>query len=263
MSAPLTVPVTLPVWESSGTVHVTPSFSTSHSDASTGTFSTAGLEIGVDGRWMGLNATGSLSPKVDGYRNSALGGDVSFHTPPRSADESDRWTFRVDAGINAIHHTDDFQTVNTTTTVKGKVRTRVRDRSIDINETDWSASLEAARGLFDWTGEAVVSSYDKDLHKLGVRPALIAHLPGLHSTLQGFPDHHYDTRFSVGLPVVAPYVAFSHTTFELNQPLEQGYTAGGVIDVGALELDGSYERDLFDRGAPSQSYVTLSASYLF
>lgn len=251
-----------------GDVHIRPSFTSYHSDDSSGTYKTISARLGYDTKLWGVGVTGGGTPRVNGYSNRFFGADAVVSLTPtgsgpvkriKGSDQGGgaargKGLARVDLGAGILHttHTDEFQA--------GGAR---RARSIDIGQTDLNASVGVSVLKNLISADVTKSFYNKDLSAVLARGARAQSVQGLSPVIQGFPKTSVNLRLEMSmLPLVTPYVGYTRTTFELSQPAANAYSVGGYVEFEILEVSASFQRYV-QSGRPDQNYYGLGASLRF
>ena len=218
--------------------YLRPSLNTYSSDLSDRN-STYSLGGGLDrGRWS-AGAELSFAPEKDGYTNTALYGDLSCRLLPEPEEDAalEDVSLGVFAGFTA--HEDSYA-LSTTTVSDGGGRRQpgsALSSAFELGQTDYG--LTAAVKLYGIraSGRFSKTSYDKDV------TADSRQLPvdiGSIGT-SGFPDTAISGRIRLpGLPL-APEAGYTKTTYLLDQPDSESFTAGLSLKVGAAELSAGWE----------------------
>ncbi|MBI4051034.1 MAG: hypothetical protein HY400_00860, partial [Elusimicrobia bacterium] len=258
-----------------GEFHVKPSLSVYRSDTSNGTYKTFAARLAKDTSLWGWGITLGASPKVNDYRNSFFGADVTFSFTPTGSGPARRLggpqsggaprgegLARVDMGGGVLHtiHTDDIQSGSNS----GKGSFSRRSAAARIGQTD--LQIFAGISFMDTllSGQITKSNYNKDLAALSARVAQRIELAGVAAIIQGFPDTSYNLRIEWPmLPLVSPFLSHTFTKFELGAPSSKDYSAGAAIGLDMLELTVSYERYVPGGGESNLNYYSVGAALRF
>ncbi len=245
-----------------------PGFSSFHSDLATGTLKTYSARFGYDNRVFGFGVTGGATPKVNGYGNHFEGIDAVISLSPTGSGPVKRirgneegggkargkGLARVDLAASILHteHNDDF--------AAGFVP---RSRPIHIGQTDFNGSVGVSvlRNLM--SVDVTKSVYDHDLAAVSARAPQVERLQGVYAVVQGFPDTSTHLKLEISeVPMVTPFISYTHTTFKLGQPASGAYTVGGYVEFDIVEVSASYQR-YAQAGRADQNYYSLGASLRF
>ncbi|MBI3553418.1 MAG: hypothetical protein HY077_13060 [Elusimicrobia bacterium] len=245
-----------------------PSYSQYHDDFSSGTYKTLAVRGAYDTKAFGLGATVGGTPKINGYSNVFFGVDGILSITPTGGKASKRirganqvennargsGLARIDLGAGLTHttHRDDIGAAG-----------RGRTNSVTLGQTDLSGSA-GVEVLDNWLSLDVTKSvYDKDVAGLNARGSRVIVLPGLSSTIQGFPNTSASVRYEYeAFPIVVPYATYTHTTFLSGVGHSDSVKAGGYAEFDIVEVGGSYERYV-QPGFPGRNFFSLSASARF
>lgn len=263
--------------------YLAPSFSTYHSDRSSGSYRTFGLRAGYETGPLALGAGIAVQPKTNGYKREEFGGDVTFSLTPGGSSYGRKMagpssggeeTFGsglaavdVGAGLSFIRHSDDFQAATGGTSGMGSGRrdrsTVARTATATFGQVDFSVFAGLRFLIAEASVELTKSRYDKNLEALNARESQALDLSGVESTVQGFPDTSANARLSwKSLPLVKPYVSYTRTTFKLGSAPSNAYEVGAKAGFDMVTVKAGYER-YAQRGFDDQNFYTLGASLNF
>lgn len=262
-------------------VYVAPSFSGYRSDTSSGTFKNFDLRLGYETGPVSLGVHGGFQPKTNGYSQRSFGADVTFSITPGGSKHGHKMagpssggeeTFGsglagvdLGGGINHISHSDDLTAASS---VNGAGQRRAagaaRGRALAIDETDLSAFAGAKFLITELSANITKSVYSKSLDVVnGPRAAQFFAVSGFGAIVQGFPDTSTNLKLTwKTLPLVRPYISYTHTTFKLGDAPSNAVELGGVVGLDMLSVKGAYER-YTQSGTPDANYFTLGASLNF
>lgn len=259
-------------------LYVAPSFSLYRSDVSSGTFYKPSLRVGYEKGPLSLGVEGGFQPKVNGYRQTNVGADVTFSLAPGGTKHSHRMagpssganeTFGyglagVDVGAAFMHtqHYDDFSAASLLGT--GPRRAGARRAAVyTVGQNDLTAFAGAKFLITEVSGSVTKSRYDKDLTAGNARTAQFLALSGFGAIEQGFPDTSWNLKMKwKTLPFVRPYVSYTHTTFKLGENPSNALELGGNVGLDMLNVKASWEH-YTQSGYADQNYATVGASFNF
>lgn len=258
--------------------YVAPSLATYRSDDSSGTYNNFGLRVGYEAGPLSFGVHGSVQPRVDGYRRSALGADVTFSLAPGGTKHGHRMagpssesneTFGyglagvdVGAGVDRLWHSDEFAAAGTSGTGLRR-QGAARAAALDVAQTDVSVFAGAKFLVLELSAQATKSAYSKDIDAGGVREAQFLALPGVNAIVQGFPDTSANAKVKwKTLPLVRPFLSYTHTTFKLGASPSNSVEIGGNVGLDMLNVQAAYE-SYTQKGFPDRNYVTIGASLNF
>jgi hypothetical protein len=93
----------------------------------------------------------------------------------------------------------------------------------------------------------------------------VENIIGLPQVVQGFPDTSTNLKLlmsTLPLPLIKPFVGYTHTTFYVGEVASSAYSAGVTVEMQMLELSAAYGR-YAQAGQPDHNYITLGASLRF
>lgn len=239
-----------------------------NSDSSNGTFRTYSGRVGYDTDLYTVAAEAGSTPAVDGYKNSHVGGDITFSIsssggrkgrlagPQMGGSPRGKGLARIDfgAGFKQIFHKDDLDSLG----VK-------RADPMSIGQTDVSVFAGANFFSTRLSAHYTHSGYNKTLSAAdNIRASRMQMLTGLASVIQGFPRQSWNFRADwSALPFISPFLSYTYTQFELDQPASKSYRAGASAGLDMLEVRGSVE--IYDPGAGSGkiNFYSLGAGIRF
>jgi len=222
---------------------------------------------GLDTRWVGLGATGGGTLRHEGYSSTFGGTDFAFTISPtgeggvrriggpgRGAAPTGKGLARVDfgGGVLFTHHKQTGSTDATTAT---------------LNQTDWSAFTGASFLNVLLSGRFTKSAYDKDLKTTAAPTPRVEPVPGQLFTNASYPDQslHLAGEFSM-LPIVAPFVSFTHTRYKEIGAVKPGdtraYTAGVRVGLEMISIVATYQRVSVTAGEDA-NYTNIGAGLRF
>ncbi|MHB2025574.1 MAG: hypothetical protein ACYCPQ_02870 [Elusimicrobiota bacterium] len=254
-----------------GAFHLMPSFSQYHSDLSAGdTYKTYSLRAAYDQSFWGVGLTGGATPGITGsqYKDNFYGADgvVSFGpgtgkvsrlrqyqeaseisglTPMSSQPEG---LAGVDLGAGVMHYDQTDAALSGTGSAK-------------VGQTNLRGSVGAAFLDNIATVDLTKSVYNGSLAQSG--PAQVQMIEGVNAIVQGFPDTSVSLKLSMGmLPMITPYVSYTHTTFKNGAGASGAYVVGGAVDLLMVNVHAFYER-YTQIGAADQNFVGIGAGLNF
>jgi len=248
---------------------LTPSFSQYHSDSSSGTYQTFSLRGGYDTKLYGFGVTVGGTPRVNGYTSSFVGVDGVISLTPTGGSAPDRirgsqqgksgasgsGLARIDlsGAVTYIKHHDALASGNV-----------ARAQAVNIGQTNLNGAVGVSVLKNLISVDITKFVYDHNLAVVAARPAGVQNLTGLSAAVQGFPNTSTSVRLQTQmLPLVTPFVSYTHTVFALNQPHTDAYTVGGYVEFEIVEVTASYQRYASSGGLQDQNYYSLGASLRF
>lgn len=259
-------------------IYVTPSFATYRHDQSSGSYYGAGLRVGYEVGPFSFGVQGSLVPKNDGYRQNAVGGDVTFSLAPGGTKHGHRMagpssqsqeTFGyglagvdVGASVNHITHSDDYFAAGTSGDALRRAGA-LRAKRFTLGQTDMTAFAGAKFLLLEVSANATKTAYDKTLDGNMLRESPFLAMGDFAAVEAGFPDSSYSLKAKIKtLPFVRPYAAYTHTNFKLGSAPSNAAEVGGVLGLDMLNVKASYGH-YAQNGFTARNYFTLGASLNF
>ncbi len=259
-------------------IYLAPSFSTYRHDQSSGSYYNAGLRVGYEIGPFSFGVQGSFVPKANGYKQNAVGADVTFSLAPGGTKHGHRMagpssqsneTFGyglagvdVGASINHITHADDYAAAGTT----GEALRRqgaLRSAPYKVAQTDLTAFAGAKFLLLEISANVSKSVYDKTLDGHSLRESPFLALGEFAAIEAGFPDSSYSLKAKIKtLPFLRPYASFAHTNFKLGSSASNAAELGGVVGLDMLNVKAAYGR-YAQEGFTTRNYFTLGASLNF
>lgn len=235
--------------------HYTPSYSQYSSDTSSGTYRTYGMEMAYDTDNFGISASGGVTPKINGYEsyywglNGTLGKELN-----------NDWSFDVGGGYLRTMHIDDFQ-LEVRGRRNGREFVQRRPAAFSLTQNDASLSASVGYRIHALSLEVSRSFYDRDLAKISARSAQVNALAGINATVQGFPKSSAFIKWKSSFHTYfKPFVSYTRTAFEVNQPHSNAYGAGFTSKIRKIWDAGlSYQRYV-QAGSPHQDYFKASWS---
>ena len=262
-------------------LHVKPSVSAYHSDDTTGTFKTWSARAAYDYEKYEFALTGGFSPRVNGYANHFLGGEISAgfdfekggvdRPEELAADDEKKEPSRRKFGVSrvdltgAILRTDHSDEFSGTVNKKGQlVLVHSTTSTLAIGQTDFEGTVGVDITKVRLEVDLTKSVYNQDISRIGARAAQVTMLSGLTSTIQGFPDVNVNARLDLKMwAVVTPWTSYTYTTYKIQQPFSKAYAAGlDAVPIEDLTLSASVQ-SLVQGGQPTKGYVSLQAAYRF
>lgn len=262
--------------------YLSPSFSTYRSDSSSGSFRTIGLRAGYETGPLAFGAEVTVQPKTNGYKREEIAGDVTFSLTPGGSKHGRKMagpssggeeTFGsglaavdIGAGLRLIRHSDDLQAAPPPGGGPGPGPRRLaiaRASTLTFGQTEFSVFGGLRFLVAEASVEMTKSRYDKNLDALNARESQFLQLSGVDSIVQGFPDTSANARLSwKSLPLVKPYVSYTHTTFKLGSAPSNAYEVGAKAGLDMVTVKAGYER-YKQTGFVDQNFYTLGASLNF
>jgi len=254
---------------------IAPNYTRYKADYTNGIYNDYGLRVAYESGPLALGVAGSVLPRVDGYQQGTVGGDLTFSLTPGGTthghkmagpDSGSDQTFgaglaAVDLGVSAneIMHSDQLQTVGQDPFGP----TTSRAKAFDLGQTDLAAFAGVKFLITELSATVTKSYYDKVLDGQNLRAAPFLNITGISAIEQGFPDLSYTLRLKwKSIPVVQPYIAYTHTTYELSEPNSNAFEAGGTVGLQMLSVKGGYVH-YEQTGLPNRDYIVLGASLNF
>ncbi|HEX4047245.1 MAG TPA: hypothetical protein VH309_05400 [Elusimicrobiota bacterium] len=259
-------------------LYLTPSFATYRTDESSGPLYQGGLRVGYEEGPLSLGVTGAFVPKADGYSQNSVGADLTFSLSPGHTRHGHRMagpasqsneTFGyglagVDLGgsVNHITHKDDYGALGS----GGEALRRqgaAFAKPFTVGETDLTA-FAGAKFLFTEISASVSKSvYDKTLDGNNLRESPFMVMGEYAAIESGYPDSDYNIKVKwKTLPVVTPYVSFTHTNFKLGSAPSNATEAGVSVGLDMLNVRAAYGH-YGQNGFDSRNYFNLGASLNF
>jgi hypothetical protein len=267
--------------------YLAPSFSTYRTNTSSGSYRTIGLRAGYETGPLAFGAEVAIQPKTNGYKREEFGGDVTFSLTPGGSKHGRKMagpssggeeTFGaglaavdVGAGLRFIRHSDEYQaaarvaTGGTSGSGSGRREQSLVPRAAvaTFGQVDFSIFAGLRFLIAEAAVELTKSRYDKNLDALNARESQALDLSGVESTVQGFPDTSANARLSwKSLPLVKPYVSYTHTTFKLGSAPSNAYEVGAKAGFNMVTVKAGYEH-YAQKGFSDQNFYTLGASLNF
>ena len=259
-------------------IYVAPTFSTYRTDSSSGSLYQGGLRIGYEEGPVSFGVSGSFVPKNDGYKQNAVGADLTLSLSPGhtkhghrmagpASESNDTFGYGlagldIGGSVNHITHSDDYYAEGTSGPLLREQGTKRLKRFV-VGETDLTVFAGAKFLITEVSGNLSKSVYDKTLDNNGLResPYLVM---GEYSAIEsGFPDSNYNLKIKwKTLPFVRPYVSFTHTNFKLGAAPSNATEAGVTVGLDMLNVKGSYGH-YGQNGFSSRNYFMLGASLNF
>jgi hypothetical protein len=251
-----------------GDFSLKPMWSSYHSDVSSGTFNTYSLRAGYDTELFGVGVTGGATPSVNGYNNQFAGADAALSLTPTGEGAHQRiggrdqasgpargaGLARIDLGVSAMYtnHHDHFGSGD-----------RALGLAASLGQTDLtgSAGVSLLRNLL--SVDVTKSLYDHNLDGLDMRAPRVENIIGLSQVVQGLPDTSVNVKLVMSiLPLIKPFVDYTHTTFEAGEANSSAYSVGVSAEMDILEVSAAYERYV-QAGQTDHNYLSLGASLRF
>lgn len=260
-------------------LHFKPSYNTYHSDDATGTYKTWGVRGTYDFDKYSLDLTGGFSPRVNGYANHYIGGDVyvSFdfeegdvdraaeasavdRTKPKSNRKFAVSRLDFSAGVTRTDHSDQFVQ---TTNAQGKPVVSRSSTTLEFSQTDVMGTMAVEITKTRLELDLTKTVYNKDIAFIGARAPQVSFLSGLNSVIQGFPDLDVNARLDLEMwDVFTPWISYTYTEFKVTQPASAAYAVGLDGSWDSLSFSTSYQR-VAQAGGADRNYVSAQASYRF
>lgn len=238
------------------------------SDSSNGTFRTYSGRVGYDTDLYTVAGEAGATPVVDGYRNSYVGGDITFSIsssggkktrlagPQMGGSPRGKGLAQIDLGVGLRQtaHSDELDSSGAK-----------RADSMNIGQTDVAVFAGARFLSTNLSANYTRSGYNKTLSAADkIRASKRQVLPGLSSVIQGFPKQSWSFRADwTLLPFVSPFASYTYTQFELGQPASASYRAGASVGLDMLEVRGAVEVYDPGGGAAKSNFYSLGAGIRF
>lgn len=259
-------------------IYVAPSFSTYRSDTSSGSFNTFALRGGYETGPFALGAEAGFQPKTNGYKKTFVGADATFSLTPGGSSHGRKMagpssegeqTFGsglagvdIGAAVMRTNHSDDLA-ASTGTVVDRRRASAARSTVFNVGQTDLSAFAGLRFLVTEISAEITKSVYDKSLDATNIREAQALSLSGFGATVQGFPDTSFNAKLKwKTLPLVKPYLSYTHTKFKLGAQPSDAYEAGGTVGLQMLSVKASYQR-YTQKGFADQNFFSVGAGLNF
>lgn len=259
-------------------LYLAPSFATYRTDQSSGSLYDFGLRVGYDMGPLSLGVSGSVLPKADGYKRNSFGADATFSLSPGGTKHGHRMagpaseggeTFGyglagidIGAAANHITHSDDYQAAGTSGDAL-RQQGAARAHPFTIGETDLTAFVGVKFLITEFSASAMKSVYDRNLDNNMVRESPFMPLGEFGGIEPGFPDSNYSLKAKwKTLPMVRPYVSFTHTNFKLGTAPSNALEVGGTVGLDMLSVKGAYGH-YSQTGFTQRNYFTLAAGLNF
>ncbi|NNN06485.1 MAG: hypothetical protein HKL90_11340 [Elusimicrobia bacterium] len=270
---------------------LSPDYTRYRTSFTNGAYDDYGLRLGYENGPLALGARGSVLPKVNGYSQGTAGVDATFTLSPSGSQHTGKLagpdtgvsggassaglaamgadgmeTFsaglgRADIGVSAneILHQDDLMTVGSNpfgaTTGRGK--------TFDLGQTDLSVYGGLDFLFTELSAQVTKSAYDRTLDGNSLRAAPYLTLTGVDGIEQGYPDLSYNLRLKWSiLPIVHPFITFTHTTYQLGESPSNAFEVGGAVSLQMLRVTAGYEH-YQQTGLPSGDFLMLGAGLNF
>jgi hypothetical protein len=260
-----------------GAFHLTPSYRFYQSDYSNGGYNSWALRMGYDVPKEGVGLTVGSTPKQNGYMNefagldaalSLGGGSVSGVGPvDMEGRPLEKGTSRLGedlgAGVTVTRHSEDFELsgAQANALLPGL---QSRPSPLSLVQTDLHGLAAVSWERF-WLGARVTKTlYDKNLAALAVAPAPLLEIEGAGAVANGFPDLSVNGKIKASLPEgLEPYISYTHTSFAVEYPDSDAYTAGAFLYIGRLRVNGFYELYAPHLGIGPLSFYSLGLGWSF
>jgi hypothetical protein len=259
-------------------IYVTPTFAAYRTDQSSGTLYQGGLRVGYEMGPFSFGVAGAFVPKNDGYKQNSVGADLTFslspgHTkhgrrmagPASQSNETYGYGLAgIDIGgvVNHITHSDDFFAGGTAGDALRRQGAPRPNRFV-VGETDLTAFAGAKFLITEISGSVSKSVYDRSLDNNLTRESPFLAMGEYGAIESGFPDSDYNVKLKwTMLPVVKPYVSFTHTNFKLGSAPSNATEIGGNVGLDMLNVKCAYGH-YSQNGFQSRDYFTLGASLNF
>ncbi|MFA5137960.1 MAG: hypothetical protein WC728_01915 [Elusimicrobiota bacterium] len=246
--------------------HVKPSYSYYNSDTSEGTWHSISTRLGYDKGPLGLGLTAGMAPKKTGYSTKSAGMDVSFSIGLGGDKDSGKGLGRVTlgAGVLRTFHKDVYEFPGGWRRI-APLQWRylpARSGTLEATQTDASANVALSAFYNVLSVECTKSYYNRDLGNANAVTRQIVRAAGAGSTIMGFPEFNTYAKLETSvLPVVTPFVTYTHTTYRL-QAHSHNYGAGADVEVWKVVATASFEKYRTE-GAADQNYYNLGATFKF
>jgi hypothetical protein len=245
--------------------HVKPSYSYYNSETSEGTWHSVKTRLAYDKGPLGLGLTLGMAPKKTGYSTKSAGMDVSVSVGLGGDKESKEGLGRLTlgAGVLRTFHKDVYNFPAGQRFVLGRLRNLpAKSGTIEATQTDASANASLSAFYNVLSVECTKSFYNRPLNDSNIMSRLIIRNAGAESTIMGFPEFNTYARLSTSfLPVVTPFVTYTHTTYRL-QPHAHDYGVGADVEFWKVQVTGSFEKYRTEDAA-DQNYYSLGATFKF
>lgn len=247
---------------------LSPTYTHYQTDFTNGAYNDYGLRLGFEEGPLALGVSGSVLPAVNGYSQGAVGGDLTFTLRPAGSShgrkmagpDSENNAPTYGAGLTAV---DVGVSVNEITHRDDDAPGATRLNPFSLGETDLSA-FGGLKFLFtELSAQVTKSAYDRSLEGVDLRPAPYLQLVGVNSIVQGYPDVSWNARLTWKMmPIVRPYIGYTHTTFELGEPNSNAFSVGGVAGFDMLNVTAGYEH-YEQNGLQDRNYIMIGAGLNF
>ncbi len=262
-----------------GAFHLTPSYRFYKSDYSNGGYNSWALRMGYDVPKEGVGLTVGSTPKQNGYMNEFAGLDAAMSLGGASVSDSEpagidgrplkekqgkrRLGEDLGVGVTMTRHSEDFELsgAQADALLPGL---QSRPSPLTLVQTDFHGLAAVSwNGL--WLGARVTKTlYDKNLSQLAAAPAPLLELEGAGAVANGFPDLSVNGKIKASLSVpIEPYLSYTHTSFAVEYPDSDAYTAGAFVYVGRLRVNGFYEAYATHLGIGTLSFYSLGLGWSF
>ena len=253
-----------------GAFHLMPAFSSYHSDLSGGqTYKTYSLRAAYDTGLWGVGLTGGATPGIAGsnFKQNFYGVDGTLSFGPGTGKVSRLRQYQaqgaagltnmgsapeglagVDLGAGIMH----YDETNANLSGVGLAK---------IGQTNLRGSAGAAFLDNILTLDITKSVYNGSLTGSAADQAQI--IQGVNAIVQGFPDTSVSLKLAMGLlPLVTPYISYTHTTFKNGVGASGAYVVGGAVNLLMLNVHAFYE-SYTQVGGQNQNFVGIGAGLNF
>jgi hypothetical protein len=236
-----------------------PSLNTYKSDLAD-RFSTYSLGAGLEReRWSG-GAELSVTPETGGYKNTGLYADFTYNLLAAPAEDALLQDATLGAFAGLTMH-EDLYAASTTTVSSGRRGTSVSTLTdaFKLNQTDYGITAAVKLYGVRASGRFTKTAYSKDITEEARELPL--DIGGIGTS--GFPDTAVSARLRVPGWFIAPEAGYTRTTYLLDQPSSESFTAGLSMKVFKAEISAGWENFNPGGGQPKSDYWSLGLTLPF
>lgn len=239
----------------SGNLALEPSLASYTSDALDKTYHTYAVRGAWEADRYTLGGSVGTTPKVNGYSNNFVGGDITFSLTPgqggksRLAGPGSRGSVRGGEGITRLDIGASLRyTAHTLNTAASDLKT---------GQTEASLFAGAKILMLNISGSYTDYTYGKDN-----APTLISPIAGINFNYGATPKSSINGRVDLpGYPVLTPFVGYTHTAYKGGVKDSAAYLLGAYVDLNLVTGNVSYQ--IFDNGSAKSSYLSFGAGIKF
>ena len=250
-----------------GDFSITPEYRRYSDQDTDGAFNTFQTRLGLDTRWVGIGATAGGTARHDLYSNIFGGADVAFTLSPtgeggirriggpgRAEAPTGKGLARVDfgGGLLGTHHKQDSDLVT-------------QGSTLDQANAHGFVGVSFLDILI--SGRYTKSYYNKDLKNATAPTPRYEPVAGHAFYNASYPDQSLDltAEFSM-LPMVAPYVGYTHTKYKEIGSVRPGetraYAVGVRVGLKMLSATAAYQRVSVTAGE-DRNFTEIAAGLRF